>query len=187
MVIKANLLKDVGRVETFLKTDIASLGLWNSNGMSWVDSPEVFSKEFNLLFSAGQPKVENNLIGIDTGSDGNFKVIINLNNDLSDQDRQSLYKSETGILLEVDGAIRIGSLEWVGYAEKSAVEDNRIESLELPPGKYIIDAYSLLSKDPSGQPKFISFALSIFTEEKYKKLNKKIRSNNAILRLKYSP
>lgn len=187
MYIKANLSKDVGRIELFLGTDIASLAMWNSKGIAWVNSLDVYTHEFNLFFNQCQSKVENNLLGISTGSDGNFKVILNLNQGLSDQDVQFLYKSEKGISFVVDGPVCIGSPEWVGYAEKGAVERNMIDCLELPSGNYVVDAYSFLIKDPSGRPKYIQFAFSIFTQERYKQFNIEVKPRSTVLPLKYTP
>lgn len=185
MYIKANLSRDVARTESFLSTDIASLGLWNSNGMAWVSSSDIYFKEFNRFFDGGLDKAKDNLIAVNTGGDGDFKVVINLNQDLSEEDKKILYKSEKGISLQVDGLVGIGSPEWIGYNEQGAIKDNMVDMLEVPSGKYIVDAHSLITRKPTSEPQYIIFVFCLFTEEKYKKYNTLTKSISKVVSLKY--
>lgn len=134
--------KDVCKLESFVMTDVASLSLWNS-------------------------PVEGNHIEVDTGSDGNFKVIIYFNQDISSEDKALIYKSEKAIKLTTAGSVYVGSTEWMNENITDALQKNLVDSIELPFGNYIVDAHSLLVKDPTGKPKYMQFAFCIFPEAKY--------------------
>lgn len=184
MKIIANLSKDMTRVESYLKTDIASIGIWNSNNMSWVDSR---SEEncLNNYFSVGDKKTEGSIISTKTGSDGNFKVVLHLNENLTPEENNLIYKQEKAILFNVTNLVCIGSPEWAGVNENHAKEVNNIDLLELPTGEYVVDTYSLLIKDPSGNPKYIQFVFCIFSKEKYKSITSEIKTRDKVLSLEY--
>lgn len=134
--------EDVCRLESFLATDIASFSLWSSSK-------------------------DGGHIDIDTGSDGNFKIIVYFNQNLSEEDESLVYKSERGIRLSVEDLVYVGSTEWMDEGVVKASQDNYIDSFELPLGNYVVDAYSLLIKDQAGKPKYIQFAFCIFSENEY--------------------
>lgn len=186
MNITANLTKDVSRVESFLSTDIANIGLWSSEGMSWVSSPEINSQDFDKYYSEGNSKAEGNIIATNTGSDGNYKVVLNLNQGLSEEDKNLIYKSEKAIVLNVTNKVCIGSPEWIGFGEEGAITRNSVDTLTLTPGQYIVDAYSLLVKDQSGNPKYIQFVFCIFTSEKYIKSDVEPRAVSKVLALNFA-
>jgi len=180
MKISANLTKDVAMIQMYLKTDIASIGLWNSNKMSWVNS-EVENTSLTNFFESGDPRTESQIIASKTGSDGNFKVVLHLNEDISTEEGGMIYKKEKGISLNVDGQVCVGSPEWAGGSESGAIETNKVDVLLLPEGEYIVDAYSLLITDKSGNPKYIQFVFCLFTKEKYASTNSEIiRINKAL-------
>jgi hypothetical protein len=135
-------LKDICRLESYLPTDTASLALWNSGN-------------------------EGEHVEIETGSDGNFKVITYFNQDISPEDKALVYKAEKGIRLTVSGPVYSGSAEWMKVNPDAALQKNLIDCLEIPAGNYIADIYSLLIKNPEGKPKYIQFVYCIFPENKY--------------------
>ena len=186
MNITANLAKDVSRVESYLGTDIANIGLWNSEGLSWISSPEIKSQDFDKYYTEGNTKTEGQIIASNIGSDGNFKIILNLNQGLSEEDKKNIYKSEKSIILNVTGKIIIGSTEWVGYNESGAISRNMVDTLTLTPGQYIVDTYSLLIKDQSGNPKYIQLVFCIFTLEKYVKSDVEPRAISKVLALNFT-
>lgn len=144
MKIEINPQKDICSLETYLKTDTGCISLWDSQ-----------DNKSNLM--------------VETGSDGNFKVIVNFNQNLSLEDQKNVYKSEKGISLSLVGKLYLGSFEWSGSDQMRAVENNLVDTIILPDGHYVIDVFSILTKDDSGKPKYIKFAFCIFNIEKYTK------------------
>lgn len=143
MQIVINPQKDVCKVETYLKTDIASISLWDSQNSATA-------------------------LTLDTGSDGNFKVMINFSQNLfSEEEQKTVYKSEKGITVSLTGKFYLGSTEWLKSNQIEAAEKNLIDVINLPAGQYVIDAFSLLLNDNLGKPKYIQFAFCIFPINKY--------------------
>jgi len=185
MKISADLTKDVATIGVYHQTDIACIGLWNSDKLSWVN-PNIENTSLTNFIENGDPKTDGQIIATKTGSDGNFKVILHLNENLSTEESSLIYKQEKGISLSVNGQVCIGSPEWAGGSESSAIERNKVDVLLVPEGEYIVDAYSLLIADESGGPKYIQFVFCIFTKEKYVSINSEIKSTNRVLSLQYT-
>ncbi len=185
MKISADLSKDFSRVETSLSTDIASLGLWDSQGMQWVSSEEVESTDFATFFQSSNPKTAGHIIAAQTGTDGNFRVILYLNGDLSEADKKLVYKAQKAIHLTVTDKLLIGSPEGVGYQDESRISRNLVDVLVLPPGDYVVDAYSLLIRDAEGKPRYMQFAFCIFLKSEYPQPDVQPRNIGQILPLRY--
>ena len=144
MQVKVDPQKDICSIETYLKTDVATVSLWD-------------------------PQTSNICLIIDTGSDGNFKTIVNFGLELSQEHQKLVYKSEKGINISTKGDLYLGSSEWISTNPIEALEQNHVDVLNLPAGQYVVDVFSLLVKDDSGKPKNIQFAFCIFLVEKYNK------------------
>ena len=185
MQIKINGSKDVTAIEVYESTNIAALALWEANNFGWIENEEIFNKEFEKIYTEGQDKFVDKALVLGTGSDGNFKVKILVNLPLSDGDTKNIYKSVKGIKMVTDGKWCIGSPEEIGYRETEAVEKNMVDTLEITPGIYLFDVYSLLIKDSeTGKAKYLEFVYVITPESKYQSSER--NESSKILSLKYT-
>jgi hypothetical protein len=183
MEIKINAGKDVVKVEAYQKTDMASLSMWEAGSMNWISSSEVMTGEFIKAFGGELPQLAEKAIVVDTGSDGNFMAKVVVNQELNAEDAKNIYKSVKGIKITTAGKLYLGSPEWMGYMEASGSEKNWVDTLEITPGSYLVDVYSLLIKDEAGNPKYIQFAYVITPEAKYTGTERNV--STTALKLKY--
>jgi hypothetical protein len=183
MELKIDAGKDVVKVEAFEKTDMASVSIWEAGSMNWITGSEVLTGEFVKAFGGELQQLLEKAVVVDTGSDGNFMVKVVVNQELSEDDTKNVYKSVKGIKVVTAGTMYMGSPEWMGYKEAMGVEKNWIDVLNITPGNYILDAYSLLIKDEMGKPKFMQFAYVITPEAKYVGTERNI--STSALKLKY--
>ena len=186
MQIKVNMSKDACSVVSFIATDVAAVGIWDECKLSWVDSDATYFGKFNKIFTEEVPEIAENLIVTETNGDGNYKVSLNFNTGLDSMQKEALYKSELGIKFTTTGVCRLGSPEFVGHQDVKAIEQNRIDVFEIAGGSYIVDAYSILVKDASGNPQFVEYVFCFWSVEKYPGNKAELKSITKALKLKYT-
>ena len=151
---------DLFTIETYQNTEIATLGIWDPHQLDWPNRGDHGFKLVNEEF-----RVSDFGVLVNTSADGNFKVLIHLNQQLSEWENNVIDKEIKGIKLKVEGTLRIGDPGYSGEQDKIGVEDNWLDNLELPSGNYIIDIYTLIIK--SGESRYRNIAYCIFLESKY--------------------
>lgn len=160
MLLKYKHKENSYRYETFLATDTASISLWQAGTFptSLFNVEDLYSKYLNKVAI------------IETGRDGTFRIVLNYNIDLAPADKKIVSEKVLGIELQNAGSFYLGDGGSAGTKddfEESAYEREFIDKIEFPEGKYILDIYSLVTRDKEGNPKFLQFALNLFTEERY--------------------
>lgn len=178
--------KDVASVTSFLSTEVAAIGIWDSSSLKFIDSEEKYQNEFNKIYNQEVEALKEHILITETGKDGNFKVTINFNQELDNDQKKILYKSSEGIRFTTSGLCGLGSPEYIGYMEDINIEKNNIDTFEISGGTYIVDAYSLLTRKENGDPQFIQFIFCIWDESKYPGDRNQIKSIGTAINLKYT-
>lgn len=181
-----NMSKDVSSVTSFLPTDVAAIGIWDSASLKAIDSEEKYQNEFNKIYTQEVESLKEHILITETGGDGNFKVTVNYNQGLDSNQKKILYKSSEGIKFTTSGTCGLGSPEHLGYMEDISIEKNNIDTFEISSGAYIVDAYSLLTRNENGDPQFLEFVFCIWNESKYPGDKNQIKSIGTALSLKYT-
>ena len=119
-----------------------------------------------------------------TGSDGRFLVRIRLNTGLTSEEEKIAYKKSLGHILETSGELIVGSPEWVGFEDERALEKDRVDSLSIESGTYIVDVHSLLTRDQNNVPEYIQFVFCLYNESRYHSVGRE--PNSKALKLQYN-
>jgi hypothetical protein len=159
-----------------LSTDAATIGFWQAETLS----TSLF--DIDKLYS----QYANKVVVVETGRDGHFRVVLNYNIDLSAADKKNVSEKVLGIKLVNNGAFYLGDAGSSGTEmEKINLKTERIDKIDLPEGEYVLDIYSLVTKDLEGNPQYLQFAFNLFTEKRYPSKDRQLVTLDNHLDLKY--
>jgi len=152
--------KDVSRIEAYSSTDVASISVWENN-------------------------LKGSFVDINTGSDGNFKVIVCFNQPIENNEKKLIHKVEKGVILNIENKLYIGSTHWKDENVEYLVSNNIVDEISLPAGKYIADICSLLVPNELNNGFYLQIALCLYFENNYPDKSVEIHQLTETLNLGY--
>jgi hypothetical protein len=130
-------------------TDIALFALWDSNSMEFINTQDLYFKHFVEDKDMLEQMNKGAAVIWGTKLDGVFKILVKVNEMISDEEKSMVHKEVHGLKFVVSGdKVIYGSPEWVGFKEKKGLEKEEVQFIEgLEKGSYSVDIYCLLRID----------------------------------------